>query len=247
MSGVLLVRSGPDGDAAALRAAGLPVTCDPYLAITPCADAGAQERARRLLAAMSEGAWIACASSNGVRALVTIAGAEAVRSALSGSPALAVGPATARALELAGAERVLVPAVHTAEGMLDAIDGLAPASAALPRSAIGGTVLVDGLRARGWSVTAETVYDTVPLADPPSSAQALTDGRFDAIVLRSPSAVAAVAAVARIPHRTAVIAGGPTTAAAIRGHGLALAGVAADSTPEAVVAATLAAIGGTRG
>lgn len=237
---VLLVREQPDSDAPALERAGLLVRSEPYLAITPCRDPEASTRASRLLTALREPqARLVCASSNGIRALVHIAGEDRVRQALDGARTAAVGPATAAAIRAAGGRgECIVPTEHTAMGLLAALRALTPATAVLPRSDIGGQVLGDGLRALGWDVVAETVYRTRPVTRIPHSAVDLTRGHFAAIVLRSPSAVDAVLHFAgAIPADTSVIAGGPTTAAAARARGITIAGVAADSTPDAVAVA----------
>ena len=131
-----------------------------------------------------------------------------------GARLAAVGSGTATALHVAGVERVLTPARSEANAA-----GLA--RAVLAAGARGAAVgLVQGRRARpelasilrdgGALPRRAVVYDVVTV--PWSS-----DVGFDAVLLASPSAVAALPdALARRSHLVAL---GPTTAAAVRTRG----------------------------
>lgn len=246
---VLLVRAEgtPDADARALRDRGLDVTAEPFIEVAPCSDDTAPDRARALLAALQQpNAWLVLTSASAVRALVALAGIETVRAAVaratrSGACFAAVGPTSAQALAALGAGDVLVPnASHTASALLDLLRSHAPATAVLPRSSVGDALLPMSLGALGWTIIGEVVYETTPVAAPPEAAAGLRAGRFDALVLRSPSAARAVARLAGSVHvRTRVIAGGPTTALAAQRLGISVAAVARDSRAESIADAVV--------
>jgi uroporphyrinogen-III synthase len=241
---VLLVRadSTPDDDGRILRERGFDVTAQPFIEVAACADPDARSRARALLeAAATPEAWLIVTSAAGVRALVSLLGPDEARRGIVqardlGARFAAVGPTSSRALVDVGAAEVLVPErAHTASALLDALRGVAPATAVLPRSSVGDTLLPSTLDARGWAVTSQVVYESTTVATPPVAAQGLRDGEFDALVLRSPSAARAVARLAGpLPIGTKVIAGGPTTALTAQRLGIAVAAVARDSRPESI-------------
>lgn len=246
MRRVLLVRGANtvDGDAAELARRGAVVVSDPYVTTRTCADEGVRSRVHEVFEALERpGAWLVCASSWGVRALAEIAGQDELRQAVrrglrAGARFAAVGPSTARAMELAGAVRVLAPdAPHTAVALMLAMADLAPGSAILPRSQIGGSVLRTTLASRGWDIVDRVVYTTSTVPKAPASARDVEQGQFAAVVLRSPSAVRALVAHADVPASTLVIAGGPTTAEAARAAGLTVAATTLDSTPTGIAAA----------
>lgn len=144
----------------------------------------------------------------------------------------AVGPGTAAALVGAGAEVALVPADATATGL--ARDLLRHPHAPRPGDAVGlvqgdraRPVLADALNAAGLVVRAATVYASRSAAWSPTAP-------VDAVVLASPSAVAALPAA--IGAHALLVAIGPTTAAAAARRGWR-AVEAAEPTVDAVVAA----------
>lgn len=244
---VLLVRraKGDDPDAVALRDRGVEVFEDPYLSIRTCDDDGASARAGELLDALGVAhAWLVVTSANGVRALVDLIGVDALSRRLchaqrAGTCFAAVGPTSAAALGALGIDDVVVPErMHTASALLDRLDRLdLPQSAAvLPQSDIADQLLPSALRERGWLVTARTLYRTLAVIERPVTADELAAGEFDAIVLRSPSAVHAVRA--HVPQlATPVVAGGPTTALAAARAGFNVAAVADGSRSMDVAAA----------
>lgn len=234
--------STPDDDGRILRERGLDVTAQAFIEVAACTDADAPSRARALLeAAASPHAWLILTSAAGVRALVSLLGADEARRGIArardlGARFAAVGPTSARALLDLGSAEVLVPErAHTASALLDALGAVAPATAVLPRSSVGDALLPSTLDSRGWTVTSRVVYETTAVRTPPTAAQGLRDGEFDALVLRSPSAARAVSRLAGpLPERTKVIAGGPTTALTAQRLGISVSAVARDSRPQSI-------------
>jgi uroporphyrinogen-III synthase len=95
----------------------------------------------------------------------------------------------------------------------------------LPRAAEGRTELLDGLVAAGADVVAAPCYRTlaVPASAVAPLADAILEGRIDAVTFASPSAVksvvAALGARATLLERCTLAALGPTTAAALQEAG----------------------------
>jgi uroporphyrinogen III methyltransferase/synthase len=88
--------------------------------------------------------------------------------ALSASELVAIGPATAAALEERGLTASLVPEEYVAEGVIATLDDrarrLAGRRVLLPRAREARPVLPDELRRRGAAVDVVALYDTVPAA-----------------------------------------------------------------------------------
>jgi uroporphyrinogen-III synthase len=226
---VLLVRAtgGEDRDAEALRALGLEVVEDPYLVVAPCADAAALARATRVLEALRHDADLLLLTSRAaVRALDALVGRDALLAAVSegmsrGLRGAAVGPSTAMMLRELGLDDVLEPEVATSRGLLGALrertaeDG-GVGRALLPCGAQAMKGLGEGLVGDGWHVEEIVVYVTTEVVGIPPSVADLAAGRIPALVLRSPTAVRAVARhVPELPDGTVPVCGGPTTAAAV--------------------------------
>ncbi len=227
---MLLVRAagGEDRDAEALRALGLDVIEDPYLVVEPCSDDDAQARAARVLDALRRGADLfLLTSGSAIRALDALVGREALRDSVAtgvarGLRGAAVGPSTAATLRELGVTDVLEPEVATSRGLLAALreratrDGEAAGRAVLPCGAQAMKGLGAGLVADGWQVEEVVVYVTEEVAAVPASAVDLAEGRIPVLVLRSPTAVRAVARhVPVLPAGAIPVCGGPTTAAAV--------------------------------
>lgn len=238
---VLLVRpaTARDDDADLLARAGCEVVADPYLVVAPSADPGARQRARDALAAIADGAdWLIVASRNAIGALAELTSdAEVTQAVTAGSArglrVAAVGEATAAAVRQFGATHVLLPEAGTGAALAQALVAQAlVAQAVVAQAATSSAVLPRGnqamrelpaiLRQAGWTVDDPVVYETSTIAVRPSSADLLADGFFDAVVVRSPSAVRAVHEHVRaLPASTVVVCGGPTTAGEAERLGLA--------------------------
>jgi uroporphyrinogen-III synthase len=258
---VLLVRAagGDDRDAEALGALGIDVVEDPYLVVAPCEDPGAVGRAAAVLDALREDADVLLLTSRAaVRALDALVGRAALRDAIAagvtrGLWGAAVGPATADALRELGIVDVLEPAVPTSRGLLadlrdrSAADGSTEGRsgalrAVLPCGARAMKGLGSGLTDDGWHVDEVVVYTTEDVAHTPESVADLRAGRIAAVVLRSPTAVRALARhVPTFPDGTVRVCGGPTTLAAsdaVWGAG----SVVSDAPTAEAVARTVAAV-----
>ncbi len=139
----------------------------------------------------------------------------------------AVGPATADALRRAGVEPDLVPAEHSARGLVEAFPepaGTGSRRVLFPCADLAPDTIPEGLGQKGWDVRRVEAYRTVARAAPEA---ALVDRvtAADALIFTATSSVRAFVAL-----RTAaggpviapahVVCIGPTTAAAARAAGL---------------------------
>jgi uroporphyrinogen-III synthase len=257
---VLLVRAagGEDRDAEALRALGIDVVEDPYLVVEPCTDATARERAARALDILRrEADLLLLTSRSAVRALDALVGRDALLAAVSegvarGLRGAAVGPSTAATLRELGLDDVLEPAVATSRGLLAALreravhGGDVPGRAVLPSGAQAMKGLGAGLVADGWQVDEIVVYVTESVAGVPASVEDLAAGRIPALVLRSPTAVRAVARhVPDLPAGTVPVCGGPTTAAEVAATWSVAYAVSDGPTADAVARTVAAVLAGT--
>jgi len=169
----------------------------PVIRLEPPDDPGAL---RRACGALAEGAYRAVlfTSQNGVARFFEALRAHCLDArAFGGSRVLAIGPATARALELHGIRPDLVASEHVGEGLAaDALRLLGEANAGarvlLPRAKVARDVLPDTLRAAGFEVDIVTAYVTeraVP-EEAESLRAALRSGEIAAVTLTSPSTAA---------------------------------------------------------
>lgn len=214
---------------AALAARGAGVVELPVIAIVDPRDGGAS--LRRAVAHLDGYDWVVFTSANAVSRFFA---AEPRRESLP--RVAAIGPATAAALEHAGAAVALVPERYVAEGLLEAFPA-PPAGGArvlLPRAAVAREVLPEGLRAAGYIVDVVEAYRTQrPQVDPWVLEEAAT---ADAVAFTSPSTVEGYVAVAgkrAVPP--VIVCIGPVTAEAARRHGLAVSAVAAVHTASGLV------------
>ncbi|MTD13149.1 hypothetical protein GIS00_04210 [Nakamurella sp. YIM 132087] len=224
-----------------LGAEGATAQAIPLLAFEPPADTGALDAA---VVDLARGGvdWVAFTSVNAVDAVLDRASALALHPAVPADTRVAVvGPATARAVRAAGIAVDLMPESGGSAATLAAIwpaPGEHP-RVLLPQSAIASDTLAVALRARGFQVQGVPAYRTVPLPPPSSIAEDLADGAFEAVLLTSPSTVAALAGLP-VAAGTVIGAIGASTAAAVREAGLALTFTAADPTEQGLVDALAA-------
>jgi uroporphyrinogen III methyltransferase/synthase len=237
---VVVTRSGTraGGLVDALERAGA-VTVE--LALTRQVDAADGGSALRAAASVAgDYGWVVFTSVNAVDRFVA-----ALRDARAFGPArvAAVGIATADALRAEGIEPDLVPAEHSARGLVEAF---APAErdgagrVLFPCADIAPDTIDRGLAQLGWEVQRVEAYRTVPAAAPEPALLARA-GKADALVLTAPSSVHAFVALRTpdgdaLPVPAHVVCIGPTTAEAARAAGLTGVQEAWGASAEGIVA-----------
>jgi uroporphyrinogen-III synthase len=229
-----------------LEALGAAVAWRPAIAFELPRDAAA---ARRAAARLSDYDWAVFTSVNGVRFFQELRGEPGCGGLARRVRVVAVGPATARALAALGLEPQLVAPEAHAEGLARALRcrALPGDRLLLVRPEVANEEWIAALRASGVLVEAVAFYRTVSSPGVRELARDLADGRFDAVVLTSPSNLACLlegagrdeprlrAALARV-RRVAI---GPTTTRALEEAGLPAHAVAASPDDEGIVAALL--------
>jgi len=165
---------------------------------------------------------------------------------LGGCRLAAVGRATAAALAEHHLQADLVPEQPSAEGLVRAMpDG--DGRVLFVKAAGAAETIAAGLAAKGWQVDEVVAYRTVE-APPPPAEVAAGLREADAVTFASPSAVRAYLHLrdtdgGSLPVPPVVACIGPTTAAAARGAGLAVAVEPAGASVEGLVAALAAHLG----
>ncbi len=220
LSGARVLVPRPAGRASdlvdALQRAGADVTVVPLISFAPPQDTGALDLAVLALAA-GDFSWVAFTSVNAVRSVVGRAGALALDPVVTADTRVAaVGPSTAQALRDNGIPVDLVP---TGSGSSAALAAVWPRphpgeSVLLPRSDLAVETLPNALASAGYLVDAVTAYRTVVEPVPAELTDRLTSGGFDAVLLTSPSIVAALNGVPVSGGTIIGAIGQPTTAAA---------------------------------
>jgi uroporphyrinogen-III synthase len=238
----VLTRDPVDAEAyaAALRPLGVEVVAMPVTKPAPAADPGALARAL----ATGPFAAILVASPRAAHELAR-AVADIAFAAGGAGELWAVGPATKRALEIAKL-RAHHPDVKDGAELARALvaqRGVAGKRVLVPRAEEGRIEALEILRAAGAEVVDVIAYRTVAVgADDPNvarGAEVLRAGDARLCAVFAPSQVTALAAiVGPLPAlATRFVAIGTTTAAALRGAGVAEVAVAATPTPEGIVGA----------
>lgn len=189
--------------------------------------------------------WLIFTSVNGVEAFFQrLYGLKLDSRALSGLKIGAIGPATAKDLEMKGIIPDYLPAVYTTEGLTDGLKKweIAGQRFLLPRADIATEELSEGIVQLGAEVHEVTVYKTVPVADAISRArQMLSAGEIDVITFTSSSTVSNL--MAAFDKKAPVINGakiaciGPRTADTAAKAGLKVDIVATEHTIPGLVAA----------
>lgn len=171
--------------------------------------------------------WVVVTSPNGVAALTDL-----------GTARLAVvGPGTADAARAAGFSVSLIPARALAESLVEEFAS-GPGRVAVVQADIAREVAVDGLRAKGWDVTAVTAYRTLAVDAEPTVRDAIASA--DAITFTSGSTVRSFVAaygVDRLPG--SVISIGPVTTNACADLGISVTVTASEHNIDGLVAATV--------
>ena len=237
---VVVTRSGTraGGLVDALERAGAETLELPLTRQVDAADGGAALRATA--SGVGDYRWVVFTSVNAVDRFV----AE-LRDARAFGPAsiAAVGGATADALRAEGIEPDLVPAEHSARGLVEVFppaDAEGSARVLFPCADIAPDTIDRGLDQLGWDVQRVEAYRTVPAAAP-EPAILVRVARADALVLTATSSVHAFVAL-RAPDGDAVAVPGhvgcigPTTAEAARAAGMAGVHEAWGASTEGIVA-----------
>ncbi|HEY6428427.1 MAG TPA: uroporphyrinogen-III synthase, partial [Acidimicrobiales bacterium] len=234
----------------ALERAGASVVELPLTRQVDAADDGAALRAAAKEAGAGAFAWVVLTSVNAVdRFMAALRDARA----LAGVGVAAVGPATADALRMAGVEPDLVPAEHSARGLVEEFPAAGsgsgePRRVLFPAADRAPGTIPDGLGEKGWEVARVEAYRTVPLAAPDPAVLARADAA-DAVVFTATSSVQAFAALrtpegAPLPVPSHVVCIGPTTAEAARAAGMAGVHEAWGASAEGIVAELVDHFGG---
>lgn len=216
---------------------GLDPVAMPVTRTEPPQDEGALARA----IAAGGYAAVVCASARAAHALAVAQGHTAI------PEVWAVGPATARALAVAGIAAI-VPEARDGAGLaraLVAARAVAGTRILVPRAEDGRDEAIEILRAAGAEVDAIAAYRTAFVeADDPAIARGrelLETGAAEICAVFAPSQVAALARIVRLTAvATRFIAIGETTARALREAGVTVAAVAESPTPEGMARALAA-------
>ncbi len=161
-----------------------------------------------------------------------------------GTKIVAIGPATAGALEARGLRPDYVPKTYTSRSLLTGLkkQDVAGRRILLPRADIAGTELNDGLIKLGGKVHQVTAYRTATVTRPLSQAkQMLLNGEIDVITFTSASTVNSLVDI--LGHKREVIKQarlaciGPGTAEALTDKGLKADIVAREHTMSGLVVA----------
>jgi uroporphyrinogen III methyltransferase / synthase len=179
---------------------------------------------RAAAAAVHEQRWVVVTSVNAVDHFM-----GALRDARELAPVqvAAVGPTTADALRRTGVEPDLVPAEHSARGLVDAFPdavGAGPQRVLFPCADLAPDTIPEGLTKKGWVVHRVEAYRTVPEAAPAPALLARVTAA-DALTFNAPSSVRAFVSLrtaddAPVTPPALVVCVGATTAAAARAAGL---------------------------
>ncbi len=225
----------------ALRAHGARPLIAPALAVVPPLDGG--QPLDDALLRLEQFNWVAFTSTNAVAATLARADRRGVRGRFSRIRVAAIGPTTAARVESElGRPANLVPDQNDAAGLAAAFGELPPGGACfVPHSAQARPELVDGLRARGWTVKAVHAYRTVT---PTLSDHLIADVRAaDAVIFASPSAVRGhLSQIGGKPLAGKVVCIGKTTAAACVDANLTVAAVARQPSDKGLVEAVATAL-----
>jgi uroporphyrinogen III methyltransferase / synthase len=158
---------------------------------------------------------------------------------LAGPRIAAIGPGTAAALRARGVEPDIVPARSNAEGLVEALSGVAVRRALIARAQEGRDVLPDALREGGADVEVLPLYRTV--AEPLSDGERSAALEADLLVFASSSAAKAFHAAAGTLGSSSIASIGPATSATIRELGGEVLIEATEHTPDGLIGAILEA------
>ncbi|MGN6442079.1 MAG: uroporphyrinogen-III synthase [Arthrobacter sp.] len=267
----VLVTRSPERSAAlvaALRDAGATPVLLPLIDFERAPDQHALDVACDALAAGAFD-WLVVSSATTVHVLMEKAAERGLRLdqlVPAGTRIAAIGPATRTLLETGGLDVALTPdGEQSAAGLLTVWPG--GGKVFLPQADIAAATLAEGLAAAGTAVDAVIAYRTVDypaaaerrlavqpedgdagpqapsysLLTPETAAADIAAGRIAAVIAASPSAVRRIAALGPLGS-CRLVAIGRSTADQATAMGLDVAAVAAEPTPDGLVAAVAKAL-----
>ena len=225
---VTRAREQASGLAARLQELGAEVIEFPTIRIDPLSD---ESRLDQAVAELASYQWVIFTSVNGVRFFwKALRGQGRDARALASCRLVAIGPATASALEAHGLHADLVPEKYVAEGVVEALRKQGPLDKArflLPRAARAREVLPEALREAHAVVDVVPCYETVPEEAPRQEVlDRILAGEVDCVTFGSSSTVenflSLVPAAVMKEHPSVLLAAiGPVTAQTLAQHGLA--------------------------
>ncbi|HEX6263562.1 MAG TPA: uroporphyrinogen-III synthase [Actinomycetota bacterium] len=222
--------------AALLRERGAVPLPAPAIRIEPVPEGGPLDEAITDVA-MRGYAWVVFTSGAGVDAWFARAAELGVDARALNAKVAAVGSGTSERLRDHGIESELVPPEFTTASLAETFPE-GREKVLLARADIATPELEESLRGKGWQVTRVDAYRTIPADELPEAvAQALGEGRVDAVTFTSRSTVQGFTALAEIADGPLVACIGPVTADAARAAGLRVDAVASPHTLEGLVEA----------
>jgi uroporphyrinogen III methyltransferase/synthase len=245
---VLLTRPAGSGTKLCeeLERLGAVVEARPTIALEPPSD---PSEAARSLASLQKYDWLLFTSPRGVHFFCHMAG-----SVLGALPAIdaeiaSIGPSTTLALEERGLSPSVVAEDSRAEGLAQMLEGRVESGnrLLLVRPEQTRPLLAERLRAAGAEVDSVAFYRNVEAPEVAEIARDIRDGRYDVIVLTSPSSLSRLReAAARAGldmdealRRAAVVTIGKVTARAVEEAGLTVAEIAREPTVAGIREAVL--------
>jgi uroporphyrinogen III methyltransferase/synthase len=257
LAGRRILVTRPEGQnstlAEQIRRQGGEAMCLPVIKLIRPSEEGASIGLQTAFGQLGIYAWIFFTSVNAVDFFFKELADEGMgKLACASAKLAAVGPKTAEALLARGLAADLTPERYQAEDLLAAVAPLITPGqhVLLPRSGKARSVLPDGLRALGASVTEVDLYEPRPAEENAGElARLLAAGPLDAVTFTSSSTVTSLLHLADLAGgnslplilATPAVAIGPVTAQTARDAGFPVVFTAAEATVEAL-AATLVSL-----
>ncbi|MHB8460835.1 MAG: hydroxymethylbilane synthase [Candidatus Limnocylindrales bacterium] len=214
---------------AALRERGIDPVPIPTIEIEPAAPADLVRAIRAGIEVGGSIAWVIVTSPNGATAAV--AGAARLGDVLGAARWAAVGTATAAVLSAAGIRDVWLPSVARAHAIGEDLPIHVGDAVVVIRAGSGDPALTAALTARGARVAEVVAHRTIegPATSRDRLHSVLSEGRLDAILFASGSAVRGLMSLAgptlgERARAIPVVAIGPATAEIAREHGFTVLG-----------------------
>lgn len=245
MKALLIRANRNEVDAKALHALGIESEVDPYLTISAVAN---QAGAQRMLEALRSDnpKWLVITSTNVIRFWDELLEPGALEKTIRSSSNIqfaAIGEQTEVQLLELGARNVLVASSNDARSLAEQLADTPPIATVIPTGSISMKNIPDTLLPKGFELISEIVYQTEQVTKAPASVALISEGVFDCVILRSPSAARAFLNFnsSQVP---ALICAGKSTAAEVERLGFSAAIVAASPSPNNVADAAFECLRG---